>query len=81
VDKKEQQRWLNLPFTGCDGQPATGQAWVRDGQLPDDFHPPFAGQAIEILGQSDQRRNAATGTSHDHFSLHPIPRHAEAAQS
>ncbi|HWZ81179.1 MAG TPA: substrate-binding domain-containing protein [Terriglobales bacterium] len=49
-DKKEQQRWLNLPFTGCDGQPATGQAWVREGLLTATISiPPFAGQAIEIL--------------------------------
>src|SRR5262245_11234339 len=26
----ERSRWLSLPFTGCDGQPATGQAWLRD---------------------------------------------------
>lgn len=24
-------RWLNLPFTGCDGMPKTGQSWVRSG--------------------------------------------------
>jgi ribose transport system substrate-binding protein len=26
-------RLLSLPFTGCDGLPATGQAWVQSGQL------------------------------------------------
>jgi ribose transport system substrate-binding protein len=29
----ERERWLNLPFTGCDGMPKTGQMWVRTGQL------------------------------------------------
>jgi ribose transport system substrate-binding protein len=49
-DQKEQRRWLSLPFTGCDGQPATGQAWVRDGLLTATIYiPPFAGEAVEIL--------------------------------
>lgn len=26
-------RWLKLPFTGCDGMPKTGQSWVRGGLL------------------------------------------------
>jgi ribose transport system substrate-binding protein len=29
----EKERWLNLPFTGCDGLPKTGQSWVRSGIL------------------------------------------------
>jgi len=27
------ERWLKLPFTGCDGVPKTGQSWVRSGLL------------------------------------------------
>jgi ribose transport system substrate-binding protein len=27
------QRWLELPYLGCDGLPRTGQAWVRSGLL------------------------------------------------
>jgi ribose transport system substrate-binding protein len=27
----ERERWLRIPFTGCDGMPSTGQAWVRNG--------------------------------------------------
>lgn len=46
----EQDRWLNLPFLGCDGLPNTGQAWVRTGLLTATvFIPPNAGQAIEII--------------------------------
>jgi len=53
LDLKEQQRWMKLPFTGCDGQPATGQAWVRDGFLTATIYiPPFAGQAVEILANA-----------------------------
>jgi len=29
----ERERWLRIPFTGCDGLPKTGQAWVRNGVL------------------------------------------------
>ena len=29
----ERERWLKMPFTGCDGMPQTGQAWVRSGEL------------------------------------------------
>src|SRR5438445_7104821 len=31
--QSERERWLALPFTGCDGMPDTGQAWVRSGLL------------------------------------------------
>ncbi len=30
---ENKQRWLKIPFTGCDGMPKTGQAWVRTGLL------------------------------------------------
>src|SRR5262249_7643692 len=29
TDETEKERWLRLPFLGCDGLPKTGQAWVR----------------------------------------------------
>lgn len=46
----DRERWLKLPFTGCDGLPKTGQAWVRSGILAATiFVPPNAGQAIEML--------------------------------
>jgi len=49
----DRARWLNLPFTGCDGQLSTGQAWVREGTLAATVYiPPIAGQAIEILVQA-----------------------------
>jgi len=49
-NEEERKRWLALPFTGCDGVPKTGQAWLRDGRLAATiFIPPLAGQAIEIL--------------------------------
>ena len=53
ADLQEQKRWLSLPFTGCDGQPETGETWVREGLLAATVYiPPFAGKAIEILANA-----------------------------
>lgn len=46
-------RWLNLPYTGCDGLPKTGQAWVRSGLLAATVViPPNTGQAIDMIVQA-----------------------------
>jgi ribose transport system substrate-binding protein len=46
----ERDRWLRLPFMGCDGMPKTGQAWVRSGLLAATVVvPPNAGQGAELL--------------------------------
>jgi ribose transport system substrate-binding protein len=51
----DRDRWLKLPFTGCDGLPKTGASWVRSGLLAATvFVPPNTGQAIEILFQAIQ---------------------------
>jgi ribose transport system substrate-binding protein len=51
----ERSGWLSLPFTGCDGQPATGQAWVREKWLAATIYiPPLTGQAMEILAKAIQ---------------------------
>jgi len=50
ANESERDRWLKLPFTGCDGLPKTGQSWVRSGLLAATvFAPPNVGQAIEML--------------------------------
>ena len=50
ANDKERARWLSLPFTGCDGQPATGQLWVRDKLLTATIYiEPLTGTAMEIL--------------------------------
>ena len=52
----DRERWLKLPFTGCDGLPKTGQAWVRSGLLAATvFVPPNTGQAIEMFVQATQQ--------------------------
>jgi len=53
TNEAERLRWLNLPFTGCDGQPATGQAWVREKLLTATIHIPLlTGQAMEMLAKA-----------------------------
>lgn len=49
------ERWLRLPFIGCDGLPNSGQIWVRRGVLTATiFVPPNAGTALEILARAIQ---------------------------
>jgi ribose transport system substrate-binding protein len=53
TDEQKRAYWLRLPFTGCDGLPATGQKWVREGLLVATVCiPPLAGTAIEILAKA-----------------------------
>jgi ribose transport system substrate-binding protein len=57
TNEVERERWLKLPFIGCDGLPTTGQAWVKSGQLAATvFVPPNAGQAIEMIADSIRNR-------------------------
>ncbi len=53
TNEAERFRWLSLPFTGCDGQPATGQAWVREKLLAATIHiPPLTGQVMEMIAKA-----------------------------
>ena len=46
----QRDRWLTLPFLGCDGMPATGQAWVRQGLLAATVViPANAGQGVDMV--------------------------------
>ncbi len=59
-NESERERWLKLPFTGCDGLPNTGEAWVRTGLLAATvFVPPNAGQALEMLFDAIQNTKKA----------------------
>ena len=56
LPEADKERWLKLPFTGCDGLPKTGQAWVRSGLLAATvFVPPNTGQAMEMFVQAIQQ--------------------------
>jgi len=60
TNESERERWLRLPFTGCDGLPKTGEAWVRSGLLAATvFVPPNTGQAIEMVFQAIQNGKKA----------------------
>jgi ribose transport system substrate-binding protein len=49
----ERERWLKIPFTGCDGLPKTGQSWVRSGLLTATiFIRPNADLALEMLAEA-----------------------------
>jgi ribose transport system substrate-binding protein len=55
LDSSARERWLKLPFTGCDGLPNSGQAWVRNGSLAATIYiPPNAGDAVEMLAKAIQ---------------------------
>jgi ribose transport system substrate-binding protein len=44
------ERWLGLPYLGCDGMPNTGQEWVKSGLLEATVViPANTGQALEML--------------------------------
>jgi ribose transport system substrate-binding protein len=54
-ENASRQRWLGLPFIGCDGLPKTGQAWVKRGLLTATiFAPPNTGQALDMLAKAFQ---------------------------
>jgi ABC-type sugar transport system substrate-binding protein len=49
-DREGRERWLKLPFLGCDGLPKTGLAWAKQGLLAATVViPPNTGQALEML--------------------------------
>ena len=50
ADAGLRDRWLSLPYLGCDGMPSTGQEWVKSGQLAATVViPANTGQALEML--------------------------------
>jgi len=49
----DRERWLKIPFTGCDGMPKTGQAWLRTGVLAATIYiPPNTDMALELLTEA-----------------------------
>jgi len=53
TDLQLRDRWLALPFTGCDGMPKTGQTWVRNGSLAATVVVPAnTGLALEMLAKT-----------------------------
>ena len=55
LNLEARERWLKLPYIGCDGLPNSGQTWVRRGLLAATiFVPPNAGVALETLVKAIQ---------------------------
>lgn len=49
-DEKARERWMSLPYLGCDGLPNSGQVWVRRGLLRATIYSPAnAGKAVDML--------------------------------
>ncbi|HEU4719962.1 MAG TPA: substrate-binding domain-containing protein [Gemmatimonadaceae bacterium] len=49
----QRDQWLSIPYTGVDGVPATGQAWVQQHLLAATIVvPPLAGVAVELLAKA-----------------------------
>jgi ribose transport system substrate-binding protein len=49
----DRERWLKIPFTGCDGLPKTGQSWVRSGLLAATIYiRPNTDLALEMLTEA-----------------------------
>jgi ribose transport system substrate-binding protein len=68
----ERERWLRLPFLGCDGLPKTGQAWVKSGQLTATvFTPPMAGEAVRLMANA--LRNGAAVAERTVTALESYP--------
>jgi len=67
----DRDRWLRLPYIGCDGVTKTGQSWVRTGMLKATvIIPTTAGRAISILHQAlltDRRPPERTFTTPESF--------------
>jgi ABC-type sugar transport system substrate-binding protein len=50
ITEGDRERWMKIPFTGCDGMPKTGQAWLRSGILAATIYiPPNTDVALEML--------------------------------
>lgn len=71
-DLEERERWLRVPFTGVDGVPKTGQAWVRNGVLAATVViSPNTGPAIQMI--ADALRNGAKLPEQNFTSAESFP--------
>jgi ABC-type sugar transport system substrate-binding protein len=53
IAEDERERWMKIPFTGCDGLPKTGESWVRSGLLAATVYiRPNADLALEMLTEA-----------------------------
>jgi len=80
ITEADRERWLKIPFTGCDGMPKTGQAWVRAGTLAATiFIPPNTDLALEMLVEA--MRKGASLPDHKFTTAESVPSLADLAIS
>jgi len=76
----DREKWMKIPFTGCDGMPRTGQAWVRAGTLAATiFIPPNADLGLEMM--VDAMRKGAAVPDHKFTEAASVPSLADLAAS
>lgn len=75
-NSSNRDRWLSLPFIGCDGLPKTGQVWVRSGLLAATIYiPPNTDLAMDMLvkalrsGAPPTEQTFTTAKSHPPFEV------------
>jgi len=80
VAEGDREKWMKIPFTGCDGMPKTGQAWVRAGTLAATiFIRPVTDLAIEMLVEA--MRSGASLPEHKFTEPESVPSLADLAAS
>jgi len=80
LPEAERAKWLKLPFTGCDGMPKTGQAWVRAGNLAATiFIRPVTDLALEMIVAA--MRSGTNPPEHKFTDPESIPSLADLAAS
>jgi ABC-type sugar transport system substrate-binding protein len=53
VTGPDRDDWLEIPITGVDGVPKTGQAWVTSGKLAATvIVPPSSGKAMRLMAEA-----------------------------
>ena len=58
IEGSDRERWLMIPYAGCDGSPNTGQAWVHTGILAATIYiRPIADLALETLVETIRSGN------------------------
>jgi len=57
----EKDRWLGIPYVGCDCCPGAGREWVHRGLLASSvINPPTAGLALQMMVQAVRKHLATT---------------------
>jgi ABC-type sugar transport system substrate-binding protein len=73
IQGEEREQWLRLPYTGVDGLPKTGQAWVRTGTLKATvIVPPNAGQAMSMIAEALKTGSGVPERSYTAASSFPL---------